>query len=281
MRWIELTATYPEAPEDWSPIVEILGGLGCPNTLQSDVPPSIVACLLEVEGWKKHLDELKTELKASGADEITHKFIEEQNWVDAYKEHFHSRRVGQRFVITPTWEPYKAENDELVITLDPGLAFGTGDHPTTRMCLELLEAADVKGKTVADVGCGTGILSIGAILLGAKQVAGVDIEEQSVEVAKENAELNGVHYDVMVGDGLASLGDQQWDVIISNIISATLIGIAPSVRPALNEGGRWIVSGVLVDNWPDVKAAAEKHGMTLEENREEGQWIAATFIKRT
>jgi ribosomal protein L11 methyltransferase len=277
MRWIELTATFSAEPEDWSPIVDLLGGLGCPNTLVADQPPSITACLLEVEGWEANLHRLESELRAAGALNIEHTFIEEANWAESYKAHFHPRRVGRRFVIQPTWETAEPNPGDLTITLDPGLAFGTGDHPTTRLCLELLEKTEVEGKRVADVGCGTGILSIGAVRLGAREVAGVDIEAQSVEVARENAERNGVSYKLVVGDGIAAIGQGPWDLVLSNIISATLISLAPQVFAALAPNGGWIVSGILVDNWPDVLKAAERAGFVLTARLEEGQWVAASF----
>ena len=179
-------------------------------------------------------------------------------------------------MVRPTWEEFASSPDDLSIVLDPGQAFGTGDHPTTRLCLELMENVAISGKTVLDIGCGSGILSIGACLLGAKTVLAIDIDPIAVEVAKENRELNGVTFEAIAGEGLSGLkGD--WDVAISNIISATLVRIARDVRDVLNDDSRWIVSGIIVDNWPDVKLAAEKAGFTLLERREEDGWVAATF----
>jgi ribosomal protein L11 methyltransferase len=164
----------------------------------------------------------------------------------------------------------------LVIVLDPGQAFGTGDHPTTRLCLELMEEIAIEGKQVVDIGCGSGILSVGACLLGAKNVLAIDIDPIAVEVAKENRELNQVVFDARAGAGLNGLkGD--WDVAISNIISATLVRIAGDVRDVLVDGGRWVVSGVIQDNWPDVRMAAELAGFEFIDKKEEDGWVAASF----
>ncbi len=136
--------------------------------------------------------------------------------------------------------------------------------------------ADVAGKRVADVGCGTGILSIGAVLLGAGEVSAIDIDPVSVEVTHANAAQNEVEFDAAVGEGPASLGEG-WDVLVSNIISATLISLAPDAGAAVVTNGKWIVSGVIHDNWPDVHEAAGKAGFVLDHKLEDPQWVAAMF----
>jgi ribosomal protein L11 methyltransferase len=146
------------------------------------------------------------------------------------------------------------------------------------MCLQLLEEVPLQGVSVADVGCGSGILSIGACLLGAGDVRAVDIEPLSVEVAKENATLNGVAFQAVVGRGISALAAHgPFDVVVSNIISAVLIQIAPEVADAVKPGGRWIVSGIIAQNWPDVRAAAVRHGFEEAAFLEEDGWVAATF----
>jgi ribosomal protein L11 methyltransferase len=180
----------------------------------------------------------------------------------------------------------------VVIVLDPGQAFGTGDHPTTRLCLELLELADVPDARVADVGCGSGILSVAACKLGAAEVIANDVEPVAVEVARQNAELNQVQFLALVGEGIGPAidpttarldgwpplpEDAGFDVVVSNIISAILIRIARDIAAALVPGGRWIVSGIIEQNWPDVRAAAQSAGFTLREERHEDGWVAAMF----
>jgi ribosomal protein L11 methyltransferase len=193
------------------------------------------------------------------------------------------RRIGRRFVIRPTWEAFEPEPEDLVIVLDPGQAFGTGDHQTTRLMLESMENAELEGKQVCDLGCGSGVLSIGAKLLGAAEVVAVDIDPISIAVSRENFDLNGVAIEALTGEGIAALdagsggGARRWDVVLSNIISATLISMTHEVAAHLAPGGLWIVSGIIAGNWTDVRAAAEREGLELVERREEDEWVAATF----
>ncbi|HLK13448.1 MAG TPA: 50S ribosomal protein L11 methyltransferase [Fimbriimonadaceae bacterium] len=277
MNWIEITAEFPSAPPDWSPVIELFRAAGCPNSMETDVPPAVIGCLADGVGAPSRVTLLARRLRDAGASHIRTKTIADEDWNHAFREHFKPRRVGKRFVIVPTWDTdFKPRDGDLVITLDPGQAFGTGDHPTTRMCLELLEKAGVTGKRVADVGCGTGILSIGAVRLGAAEVAAVDIDEVSVQVSRENAALNQVSFEVGLADGIASLGEG-WDVLVSNIISATLILLAPDAARALVTNGKWIASGIINENWPDVLAAAEAAGFALDTKLEDPQWVAAMF----
>lgn len=304
MSWIELRATFPPSA-DLSPFVEIYRDHGIENTLEET--DTLSGAMVEVAGTTERLEELEKALREAGATDVTIQPLPEVNWEEAWKQFFKPRRIGKRFVIRPTWEAFEASPDDLEIVLDPGQAFGTGDHPTTRLCLELLEAYPVAGKTVADVGCGSGILSIAAVQLGAT-VHAVDVEASAVEVSKENAERNGVSFRVIHGSGVRSLlepaptPEEGWeqdehplkadvsaeeggelpatfDLVISNIISAILIRISADVASALVDGGGWIVSGIIPDNWPDVLAAAERAGFELEERREEDGWVAARLRK--
>ncbi|MEA2554589.1 MAG: ribosomal protein methyltransferase [Fimbriimonadaceae bacterium] len=313
MSWIEVRASFAQAPEDWSPLVDLFGRHGCENTLQVDSPPSIAGCVVDVPGAQEQVDALRSELSASGASAVHVGPYEELDWEESWKQFFKTRRVGKSFVIRPTWEEFEPQSGDHVITLDPGQAFGTGDHPTTRMCLELLEDASVSGARVLDVGCGSGILAIGARLLGAAEVVAVDVDPLAVEVARQNAAVNGVEIEAAVcdgfpgsatGDGRQATGNRRrtpeaaedrrqapagvpratgqqvsYDVVLSNIISAALIRFAGDAAHALKPAGRWIVSGILTTNWPDVKKAAERAGFKLEKQMEEDDWVAATFLR--
>ena len=273
MSWIEVKSRY-EAGQDLSPFVDIYDQYGIENTLEEDA--QLTGCLVDVEGSTDRIEELTLALKEAGALVVETRDLAEDNWEIAWRQFFKPRRIGNRFVVRPTWEEFDSAGEDLVIVLDPGQAFGTGDHPTTRLCLELMEQIEISGKNVLDIGCGSGILSVGACLLGANTVVAIDIDPIAVEVAKENRDLNGVKFDAIAGEGLNGLkGD--WDVAISNIISATLVRIARDVRDVLLDGGRWVVSGIIVDNWPDVKMAAERAGFELLEKREEDGWVAASF----
>jgi ribosomal protein L11 methyltransferase len=183
-------------------------------------------------------------------------------------------------VVRPTWEDYESQPDDIVLVLDPGQAFGTGDHPTTRNCLVLLEGTPLQGKEIADIGCGSGILAIAAGQLGASLIHAVDVEGPSVAATAENAERNGVTLVVERGLGFDPLpAEQTYDVVVSNILSAALIALAPEVSRRLRTPGVWIVSGIIQANWPDVRTAAERYGFRLDETREEGEWVTARFVR--
>lgn len=316
MHWIEVRATFDEGILDLSPMIELYREFGIENTLEDAT--SLSGCLVDVEGTADRIGALRTALLDAGALDVDTRELPEDNWEDAWKAFFKPRRVGRRFVIRPTWEPFSSEPEDKVIVLDPGQAFGTGDHPTTRMCLELLENSHPAGRRVLDLGCGSGILAIGARLLGASPVEAADIDPLAVEVARHNAELNGVDIRTFSGEGLGALigipgkgaadvdHDEThlhrlealpahgtvstlhpgltrelgpYDVVLSNIISATLIRLSPDIFHILKPGGLWIVSGIIQANWPDVRFASESHGFELIEKREEDGWVAAGFMR--
>lgn len=277
MNWLEISARFEPAPEDWSPIIDLLGEYGCENSLQEDRPPSITTCLAELPGSEEILKGLKTGLGELGAVSVTVRPVPEVDWSEVWKQHFKPRRVGQRFVIKPTWEDFEKSEGDLIIELDPGQAFGTGEHPTTRGCLELMESIELLGKRVADVGCGSGVLSIGAHLLGAASVSGVDIEPIAVEVARQNARDNHLDIPFVTGDSIDDLGEGPWHVVLSNIVSSTLIAMSPKIAVSLVPGGTWLVSGILDPNWPDVLAAANRVGFSLFRELREDGWVSAIF----
>ena len=308
MSWIEVEATFPQAPEDLSPAIERYRANGIENTLQSS-DERLIGCIVDVEGSAAVVETLRKELEAMGAT-VAVQSLPETNWEEAWKQFFHPRRVGERWVVRPTWEAYDGKPDDRIIVLDPGQAFGTGDHPTTRMCLELMEPLDLEGRRVADVGCGSGILAVGACMMGADPVVAIDIDPIAVEVAKENAVRNGVYFLALAGDGLhavpaslegvpqdetplqeekgasqrasaASSSPLAYSLILSNIISATLVRIAPEIAPSVEPGGAWIVSGIIEGNWPEVRETAQKVGFTLADERHEDGWVAARFNRST
>ena len=282
MSWIEVKAHFPEAPADWSPLIDLFLQHGFENTLQTDSPASLLACVVEVPGASEEVESLRQQLLEAGATEVAVGPYVEQDWEEAWKKFFKPRRVGKKFVIRPTWEDFDAQPGDHVIVLDPGQAFGTGDHPTSRMCLALMEEIPLSKVRVLDVGCGSGILSIGAKMLGAAEVVAVDVDPLAVEVTKENAVLNGVEVTALVSDGLPFTSDPSpvtYDLILSNIISAALIRFAADASRAVKPGGKWIVSGILNANWPDVRAAAERVGFQLVKKLEEDDWVAATFLR--
>ena len=200
MSWIEVKATFADLPVDLSPFIEAFRTSGIENTLESG--QDISGCIADVQGADEVVEQLAEELRRLGAESVQLAPLYEEDWETSWRSFFKPRRVGKRFIVQPTWEESIAEAGDIELLLDPGLAFGTGDHPTTRMCLELMEGLDLAGKRVADVGCGSGILGIAAAKLEANVVAN-DIDPIAVEVARENIARNGVEFELRVGDGLS------------------------------------------------------------------------------
>ncbi len=276
--WTRITATLPSVPPDWSAWDEIFESEGLNGTVQTDKPPTIGGYAYQPE--LETLARLTERLKEFGAVQVEVAEEPEQDWDAVWKSFFKPRRIGKGWIVRPTWEEFEAQPEDRVLVLDPGQAFGTGDHPTTRMCLALMEGVDFAGKDVIDVGCGSGILSVGAVMLGAARVRGNDIEKASVETAEENAARNGVEVEFFVGKGFEPYEvDIKADIVLSNIISAALIHLSPEAASVVRPGGTWLVSGIIDQNWPDVLAAAERVGFVLQTHEQEDQWIAARFLR--
>jgi ribosomal protein L11 methyltransferase len=277
MNWILIKAKQTPAPADWSPIINTFRDYGIENTLEE--ANCITGCYVDVDGVRTQIESLRTALLALGVDDVIDEPFVEVDWENEWKKFFKPRRVGSHFVVRPTWESFDALPGDKVIVLDPGQAFGTGDHPTTRMCLEYLEMQVAPSNSVLDLGCGSGILAVGAKMVSAGETLAIDIDPIAVEVAKENITRNNVEVKTAVGDVLELQLESRWDIVVSNIISATLINLAPDAAYALRPGGKWIVSGIITQNWSDVKKAAEKSGFTYIEHREEDGWNAGVFKK--
>lgn len=274
--WIKVTANLASTPEDWGAWIDVFDQCGIASTEQTDRPPALSGYF--PEDHPIDLEDLNLRLSQIADFSLSTAKIAEDEWAESWKQFFKPRRVGKTWVIRPSWEPCEANAGDHVIELDPGQAFGTGDHPTTRMCLELLEMEDVQGATVADIGCGSGILSVAAMRAGAAKVVAVDLDPIAVEATIENARRNGVAVEAIVGDGFAAVAEcGPFDIVLANIISATLINVAHQASDALLSGGSWIVSGVIEDNWQDVQNAARGVGFELETVRSEDRWVAATF----
>jgi len=208
------------------------------------------------------------------------KLIQEVNWVEAWKQHYHPIPVGERLVVQPAW----IENvpaGRIPIRIEPGMAFGTGTHPTTQLCLELAEARVKPGEPVIDVGCGSGILAIAALKLGAGSALAVDIDPQAIPSARQNAILNQVDDRLLLATG--SVGDIRQNafpiriapLVFANILAPILVrllgdGLAELVTP----GGALIFSGILAEQETGVLEAAQAHGLTLSERRQAGDWVA-------
>ncbi len=200
--------------------------------------------------------------------------IREADWADGWKPFFKCTPVGNRLLIKPQWETYEGE-DRTVLEIDPGAAFGTGTHATTRMCLEVLDAKVSTGQTVLDIGSGSGILSIAALLLGAKSAVGVDIDATAVRVAAENAAMNGVQDRVQYLQGdLTDKVQGQFDIVCANIVADAIISLQQDVARFLKPGGIFLCSGIIDVRKDDVLAAFEKNGFKILETHIYENWYA-------
>lgn len=211
--------------------------------------------------------------------EVTRDTLPAADWSEAWKRFFHVEKITGRITICPSWEPYSPRKDEAVITLDPGMSFGTGKHPTTRACLEFLDilAEGDLTRPVLDMGCGSGILSIAAKKLGFSHVRGFDYDADAVAVAKENAALNGVSIPYETRDLANNL--DQGAVVLANILGPVLITYAAEVACAVLPGGALVASGILDTLYPEVKAAFERYGLQEARSRLIGEWRSGLFLR--
>lgn len=202
--------------------------------------------------------------------------VNEEDWATAWKQYYHPVKISERFTIVPTWEDYTpVSTDELIIELDPGMAFGTGTHPTTVMCLQGLEKVVKQGDTVVDIGTGSGVLSIGAAMLGAKSVHALDLDEVAVRSAKENVELNKVSDTVSVFHGnLLDTVKEPADVVVANILAEIIMSFTDDAFTIVKPGGLYVTSGIIGAKRDDVKAALEASGFVIEEVLMMEDWVA-------
>ena len=217
-----------------------------------------------------------------GAGTISHTFMADEDWAETWKEYVHTEKIGQRIVVRPTWEEYTAKDDEIVIDLDPGAAFGTGAHATTAMCLRALEHLVVPGTRVYDVGCGSGILAIAAAKLGAGEVLAMDCDPVAVRVAEQNIVQNDVrgHVVAMESDLLAICrGMEPAGLIMANIIADIVIRLLDGLDEFLAPGGTFLASGIIDDRIGDVERTAEQHGFTVLDMTCDKEW-AAMIMRR-
>ncbi len=198
--------------------------------------------------------------------------LREPDWRDAWKRHFGLQRIGRRLVVKPSWVRYAARGGEMVVEIDPGVAFGTGQHPTTAMCLRELEALVRPGARVMDLGCGSGILAIAAAKLGAAYVLALDIDPQAVEAARRNAAANSVGHVVEVKAGTIEAPSPGFDLIVANISGLTLERLAPAVAGSLSLGGVLVMSGFLDEAVAGLQEAYQTQGLGIERVVAEGEW---------
>ncbi len=217
--------------------------------------------------------------------EPTYRTIEDEDWMAAWKQHYHPIQIGKRLLILPAWIE-NPNQGRIAVKIDPSMAFGTGTHPTTQLCMEFLEDTAQPGKAAIDVGCGSGILSIGAVKLGAAPVLAVDIDNAAIRSTKENAQANGVLDKIETGlgsvreiaEGIFSI--RAAPLVLANILAPVIIRLFDDGLDALLEpGGKMVLSGILAEQAPGVVEAAEKKGLKKIEMRQIGDWVAIVMEK--
>ena len=216
--------------------------------------------------------------------ELTARVVHENDWANAWKAHFPVLRVGRRIVIRPTWRRHRRQPDDVVLALDPGMAFGTGLHPTTRLCLAALEELADRGMTggssrLLDVGCGSGILAIAAGLLGAGTVLAVDVDPIAVEATRTNVARNRLDRVVTTREGSVPTGEGPFDLVLANLIAGLLVTLAEPLVDELAPGGALLASGIFHDRERDVAQAFAGRGLRVVKRWAEGDWVALELAR--
>ncbi len=272
----------PSLEESFFWRLEKFGGRGMVSEVKGHLSflrtylPEMQASLLDLAALSLRLNQ-DAMILGLPAPKVKWHLIDEQDWSSSWKEHWQPEEIGDRFLIYPAWLPVPESPDRLILRLDPGVAFGTGNHPTTQLCLEALEMRVGIGnndEVVADIGCGSGILSIGAILLGSKRVYAVDTDPLAVYAARSNRDLNGINDQQLIietgsSDMIWELSDRPVDGIVCNILAEVIIDLIPQFA-AISSHETWgILSGILLEQAKPIADTLEQHG-----------WIVATLWKR-
>ena len=308
MDWIELTVhTTTQGAEVVSDALMLSGATGTMVEDRADIPdpdkpngyweiidPKLIESLpedVQVHAWfepdatfQERLQALRSQLDMNrrlapevdlGTLAIDTVNVKDEDWSEVWKQFYKPFRAGRSLVVKPTWEPYDAKPGDRVIEIDPGMAFGSGTHETTGMCLELLEDAVHGGERVIDVGTGSGILAIGAALLGARDVLAIDIDPTAVKVARENVAHNHLEQTVTTLEGnLLEKVDAQCEVCVANIIADVICMFAAPLNDHIVPGGLFICSGIIKEREQDVTGALLAAGYTILDIRRKGEWVA-------
>ena len=308
MDWIELTVhTTTQGAEVVSEALMLSGATGTMVEDRADIPdpdkpngyweiidPKLIDSLpedVQVHAWfepdatfQERLQALRSQLDMNrrlapevdlGTLQIDTVNVKDEDWSEVWKQFYKPFRAGKSLVVKPTWEPYAPKPGDRVIEIDPGMAFGSGTHETTGMCLELLEEAVHGGERVIDVGTGSGILAIGAALLGAKDVLAIDIDPTAVKVARENVAHNHLEQTVTTLEGnLLEKVDAQCEVCVANIIADVICMFAAPLNEHIVPGGLFICSGIIKEREQDVTDALLAAHYTILEIRRKGEWVA-------
>ena len=229
-----------------------------------------------IEDVLEYVNERLTELKEMGLDlgeaKVEHEKMHEEDWANTWKQYYKPTKVGEKIVVKPIWEEYESKDGELVVDLDPGMAFGTGTHETTRMCIQSLEKYVKEDSTVFDVGCGSGILAIAAAKLGAKLAVGVDLDPVAVESSIENVGYNKLKNIEILHGNLVEVIDGKADIVVANILAEIICILTDDVKRVLKDGGVFITSGIIHDRVDMVCEKLEATGFEVMEKNRDGEW---------
>lgn len=300
--WIEFSFPVPASEIDL--VSDLLYDIGCigvnveERTLDTFVVPNpdenlpavFMAKAYFEDGEKgsafeaKTIEALRSVLSDFPAEALRSTKVFQEDWAEGWKQHFTALRFGPRLVVKPTWEEWQQQGDEAIVSLDPGMAFGTGSHETTRLCLQALAdrfEQDPAPDTVLDVGTGSGILAIAAAALGASHVLGCEIDEDSCRVARENVEMNKVARTVAVTDQLLETIEDVYDLVIANILAEENVRLAEQLVARLSPDGVLILSGILKEKERFVCDGFSTYGLSEPEVKYEGEWCCISYKVKT
>lgn len=303
MEWTDITITVPQKYadtaeaiatmvanggiyiEDYSDLEQQAWEIAHVDLIEQDLldqPRDVVKVhmyLAPDENLAEVLPLFRERLDASGIEyTLSTTGVEQEDWQNAWKKYYHAMDIGQRLAIVPGWEEY--QTDRTVITMDPGMAFGTGTHETTSLCLEVLDARIKGGERMLDIGTGSGILAIAALKLGAAEAEGVDIDPMCVRTAGENAQRNGVQdrFKVLVGD-LSDKASGVYNIITANIVASAILSLAPHVPALMAPGAVFIASGIIDTRKEEVLAGLRAAGLDPFEVHEKRGWVCIVCRK--
>lgn len=282
-RWAEVEVASPTDSVD--AVGQGFISIGCTGySLNDNQEPVLVRGYLPVDdrleerlySLKEHLVRLPEFGLPPTADGLVIRYVDEEDWATAWKAYFKPIPIGRRIVITPPWESPKLSADQIAVVIDPGMAFGTGSHATTQLCLTVLDEYVRPGSSVADIGTGSGILAIAASLLGAGQVAASDIDPLAVRIAEDNARINGAAIALSIDPP-----EGTFDIVVANILADVILEMKDILIAHTKPGGLIAVSGVIDTRAKDVQDGLTSSGLDFVEERQQAEWRAILFRRPT
>ncbi|WDP87765.1 MAG: 50S ribosomal protein L11 methyltransferase [Desulfobacter sp.] len=267
------------------PIPEPDEGFGT-QTLELPKENAIVGYLPDMDASDLIMDKIQKKLDDLASFDIQVntriKIVDEQDWADAWKSYFNVTRITDRIVVKPEWKDHTPAPGEVVIHIDPGMAFGTGTHPTTAMCLEMLDNHLEPGQKVLDVGCGSGILMIAAAKLGAGRLTGIDTDPLAVDITRKNLEKNQIEPSVftLAATTLDQILVQAYDLVVANIIAQVIVDILEEIEKRMTVNGIAVLSGIIQERRPDILRALEACNLCIVREQNQEEWVAMVVCRK-